>query len=416
MSSPAAAAPAMPAPTIEIKPGMARLPWLLIILGGLGALIGLLVPSLHRQFAFSWLLAFMFYLSLALGALFLVILHHLFDAQWSVPIRRVNEHIACSFPVLAVLFVPILINALFSSEANALYAWMHADPAHDHALKAKQPMFTKPAFVLISLALLAIWWLLSTALRRASLEQDRTGAASCTRRMRVLSAGGIFAFALTLSLGAILWMKALQHQWFSTMYGVYYFSACVWVTVATVYLLTAGLQRLGPLAPVVRRGTFHDLATVFFAFTVFNAYVHFSQYFLIWNANMPEETFWYVLRERGSWWSIGLLLIFGHFFLPFLLLLRVDTKVSLTVMIPLGLWAWAMHYCDLAFNIVPVVSPEGFQIHWLDVACMALMGGVLVLWFIRNFTAHPPFPQRDPRMAEALGIHLVPAEHVGGGR
>src|SRR5262245_61192574 len=106
MSSPVATAPSIPAP-LEIKPEIARLSWVLIIVGGLVALIGLFLPSLHRQFAFSWLLAFMFYLSLALGSMFLVILHHLFDAQWSVPIRRVNEHLACSFPVLALLFIPI---------------------------------------------------------------------------------------------------------------------------------------------------------------------------------------------------------------------------------------------------------------------------------------------------------------------
>jgi hypothetical protein len=157
---------------------------------------------------------------------------------------------------------------------------------------------------------------------------------------------------------------------------------------------------------VVRPITFHDIGKLFFAFTVFYAYIAFSQYFLIWNANMPEETFWFVLRERGSWWEIGMLMIFGHFFLPFLLLLRIDTKLSFTVMIPLAAWAWLMHFCDLSFNIMPVLHPEGFIVHWLDVACMAFMGGVLAMWFIRELRAHPPFPQRDPRMAECLGLYV----------
>lgn len=413
MASPAAIASPVPA-TAESRPFLARLPVLLAIVGGVGALLGVLVPGLQKQFAFSWLLAFMFYLSLMLGGLFLVILHHLFDAQWSVPIRRICEHLACTAPVMAVLFLPILFNALVAGPEKALFAWMHSDPSHDHALYAKKALFNKGSWVVVSLALFAIWFLLTRSLRAASLEQDKTGAASCTRRMRVLSAGGIFVFAITLTLGAILWMKSLQWQWFSTMYGVYYFAGSVWLTVATVYGLTLFLQRAGPLATVVRPVTFHDLGKLFFAFTVFYAYIAFSQYFLIWNANIPEETFWYVLREQGSWWDIGLLMVFGHFFLPFLLLLRIDTKLSLTVMLPLVAWAWLMHFVDLSFNIIPVVHPQGFVLHWLDLCCMALMGGVLALWFLREFKAHAPFPQKDPRMAECLGIYLPPAKAKGG--
>ena len=387
---------------ISVSPSLARLPFLLAGIGGLGALIGMLVPGLQKQFCFSWLMAFMFYLSLMLGGLFLVILHHLFDAQWSVPIRRITEHLGCSAPIIAVFFLPILGNALLAGPEKAIFQWMHVDPAHDHALSAKASLFNKPAWVLVSLAVLTVWFLLTTALRKASLDQDKTGSVDCTRRLRFLSALGIFLFAITLTLGAILWMKSLQWQWFSTMYGVYYFAGSVWLTLATVYVIALYLKKLGPL-------TFHDNGKLFFAFTVFYAYIAFSQYFLIWNANIPEETFWYVLREKGSWWSVGMLMIFGHFFLPFLLLLRIDTKMSFTVMVPLAIWAWLMHFCDLSFNIMPVLHPDGFVIHWLDVACMAFMGGVMALWFIRNFNAHPPFPQRDPRMAECLGIHIPPS-------
>jgi len=414
MASHAAVAPVSHSPSAGVSPGWARLPFLLASIGGVGALLGILVPGLQKQFAFSWLLAFMFYLSLMLGGLFLVILHHLFDAQWSVPIRRINEHLACSAPTLAVLFLPILANALIAGPDKALFAWMHADAAHDHALYAKKALFNKPTWVVVSLVLFGVWHFLSNGFRKASLEQDRTGSAACTHRMRFLAALGIFLFALSLTLGAILWMKSLQWQWFSTMYGVYYFAGSVWLTVGTVYVITIHFSKNGPLSSVVQPVTFHDIGKLFFAFTVFYAYIAFSQYFLIWNAHIPEETFWYVLREKGSWWSIGMLMIFGHFFLPFLLLLRIDTKMSFTVMLPLAAWAWLMHFCDLSFNIMPVLHPDGFGIHWLDLACFAFMGGILAKGFIRNFNAHPPFPQKDPRMAECLGIHLPTAKSHGG--
>lgn len=413
MATTVAAVSAVPAP-VEDRAFFGRIPLILAGVGGFAALLGILVPGLQKQFAFSWLLAFMFYSSLMLGGWFLVILHHLFDAQWSVPIRRISEHLACLSPLIAVFFIPILVNAWIAGPDKALFQWMHKTPDGDHALYAKKELFNRPMWTLVSLAVLGVWYYWSQALRKASLEQDRTGSAGCTRRMRVLAASGIFVFAPTLTLGAILWMKSLQWQWFSTMYGVYYFASSVWLTVATVYVLTLYLQRKGPLAPVIQPPIYHDIGKLFFAFTVFYAYIAFSQYFLIWNANIPEETFWYVMREKGSWWDVGMLMIFGHFFLPFLMLLRIDTKMSVTVMVPMTVWAWLMHFFDMSFNIMPVLHGDGFVLHWLDLGCMAFMGGVLAWYFVKNFQAHPPFPQKDPRMAECLGIYLPPAGSKGG--
>lgn len=388
-----------------MPPGLAQwrsLPQILIATGAVLGLVGLVTN--REQFGYSYLLAFIFFLSLCLGGLFLTMLHHLFDAHWSVPIRRMTEHLGFLLPVMAVLFIPIALLA------PTIYPWMSLDPQEDHALLAKQPIFTQGWFYFIALVIFAVWTFLSYKLRYWSLHQDATGAPECTYRMRRFAAWGIYAFAATLTLGAIFWVKALQHQWFSTMYGVYYFSASVWTTLATLYVLALLLHRLGPLREVLQPGHFKDLATLFFAFTVFYAYIHFSQYFLIWNAAIPEETFWYVEREAGSWWDIGMVLIFGHFFLPFLALLRIDAKLTLPLMIPLCAWAWLMHYCDMAFNIMPVLHPEGFRPHYLDLACLAFIGGVLALVFRRSFTRHPSYPLKDPRLGESLGLPQIGAE------
>ncbi len=379
-----------------------NLPVILMAAGGLVGGIGWFADA--KQFAFSYLLAFMFFLSLCLGGMFLVIIHHLFDASWSVPIRRVTEHMAFLLPVMAALFIPIAILA------PKIYIWMNLDTQLDHALRAKQPIFTLVGFYGVSILLFAVWSWLSYRLRYWSLQQDKTGEAKCTFAMRKHAAYGIYLFAVTLTLASILWVKALEHQWFSTMYGVYYFAGSVWTTLATVYVITLVLKRTGPLSGVVHHRQFHDIGVLMLAFTVFYAYIHFSQYFLIWNAAMPEETFWYVQREKGSWWDIGLLLIFGHFLVPFLALLRIDTKLSLPLMIPLCIWAWMMHFCDMSFNIMPVLHPEGFVLHWMDLACMAFIGGVLSFVFIKYFNSHPPYPIKDPRLGEALGVH------VGGAR
>lgn len=396
-----------------------KLPGQLMAVGGLVVLIGLVgswkQPAEYslKAFGYSWLLAFMFFLSIGLGGLFLVLVHHLFDAGWSVATRRFCEHLATLlFPWLAILFIPIALLA------PRLFVWMTVENPHtDHALAAKAPLFTTVGFYVISAACFGLWWLLTNRLKYWSLKQDETGEARCTFKMRVHSCWGIWVFAFSLTMAVIMWMKGLQHQWFSTMYGVYYFAGSVWLTLATVYIITLVLDRQRILSQVLHEHQFYFLGSLLFAFTVFWAYVTFSQYFIIWNANMPEETFWFVIREKGSWFYIGLIIIFGHFFLPFLSLLRIDVKHTFPIMIPLCLWAWAMHFVDLSFNILPVYYREGFPFHiiWLPLGCMAFMGGLLAKVFLKKFASVPPFPIKDPRLVEAMGLyHPVPTQISGG--
>lgn len=409
MSSPAIAATPQQAARLVIPPIWHKLPMILVGLGGIGGLIGAFTPSLTKQFGYSYLLAFMFFLSICIGAMLLTIIHHLFDANWSVATRRITEHVAFLLPVMAALFIPIALNALFASPENRIYAWMNQDPHTDHALHAKQPIFTKEGFFAIAILLFAVWTWLSYNLRKWSIAQDTAKDDAtrvlCTRKLRVHAAYGIYATALTLTLAAILWMKALEYQWFSTMYGVYFFAESMWTMLGTLYVLTVVLKKAGPLNAVVHSNTLHSLGVLWLAFTVFYAYVHFAQYFLIWNANIPEETFYYVRREAGSWWQICMIIVFGHFLVPFLLLLRIDFKLKLSVMLPLAAWAWLMHFCDISFNVMPVLHRDGFIVHPLDLTCLAFIGGVLAIVFIKYFKSHKPYPVNDPRLGESLGVH-----------
>jgi hypothetical protein len=385
-----------------------NVPMILLVAGGLLSLVGFLVN--RQQFAYSWLLSFMFFLSFGLGALFLVLAHHLFDAGWSVPIRRFCEHIASMlFPWMAILFLPIAFLA------PTLYGWMHEDPKYDPSLKAKLPLFTMPGFYIVAVFCFLVWWILTNRLRYWSLKQDETGAALPTYRMRFISGLGVFFYAITLTLAAIVWMQALQFQWFSTMYGVYYFAGSTWLTLATAYVITMILDRRGVLTEVLHEHQYYFIGSLMFAFTVFYAYVTFSQYFIIWNGNIPEETFWYVLREKGTWWYIGMVIIFGHFFVPFLALLRIDVKSRFSYMLPLCAWAWLMHWVDLSFNIMPVLHPNNFALSWMDVGCWAFMAGLLVTVFLKKYASTPPFPIKDPRLVEAMGLyHPVPTQISGG--
>jgi hypothetical protein len=245
------------------------------------------------------------------------------------------------------------------------------------------------------------------------LRQDVTGDALCVRKMRFYSGWGIVAFAATITGACIFWMQSVQYQWFSAIYGVYFFSDCIWVTLATVYVITVILQRQRILDGVLHDNQFYFLGMWFFAFTLFSAYTEFAQYFVVWNANMPTETFFYLIREHGSWWWVSMILILGHFFVPFFLLLPVKAKSNFKIVLPVCALAWLMHALDLSFNIFPARHPGGYPLKWipLQLGCLAFMGGFLAWVFLKKFASHPPYPQRDPRVLEAMGIGLEPEEY-----
>jgi len=436
-----------------------KVPLLLIVLGAMLALAGVAYDKVH--FTHAWLVSFMFYLSICLGGFFLVLLHYLLDTHWIVPIRRIAEHLSCMLPLLAVFFIPIAIwssiefvvvsdgaekhgheqvekaeqageNAAkvhgekveskagdhghaHANGPRAFYSWMQSEKeykdtheTHDHAWYAKKGYLNSGFWHLRWVACFVLWGVFTWLIRKHSLAQDADGAARWTSYNRKLAAGGIFVFAATLTIGAVDWMKGLEYQWFSTMYGVYYFAGSVWVSLITIYIIALLMKKFGPLKDVVQTKTLKDNATLFFAFTVFYAYIHFSQYFLIWNASIPEETFWYVKREQGPWWDVGMLIIFGHFFVPFLTLLRQDVKVNHVIMIPVAVLAWFLHFCDMSYNIMPLIHETGGWMSrvWIDLGCIAFMGGCLSMVFLHFFNKSAPYPQKDPRIAETMGVYV----------
>jgi len=359
-----------------------------------------------KEFALAYLLAFMFYYSIALGALFVVMIHHLTDAGWSVGIRRFCEHIASllRWPLI-ILFSPIVF---FGPK---IYSWMSMSSATNNLIAAKQPVFTFWGFVITSAIFFGIWWVLTSRLSSLSLQQDETGSAECTRKLRFHSGWGIVAYALTLTFSGVLWMQAVQYQWFSAMYGVYFFASSVWAGLAFIYVIAVVLLRQGILTPVLKQNYFYFIGVLLLGFTLLSAYTEFAQYFVVWNANMPEETFWYLIRENGFWWALSLILIVGKCFIPFFVLLPVHTKTNFKVILPLCLLIVVMHFADLAFNILPAWHPGAHHARWifLHLGCLLFMGGVLGKLFIAKFNAHPPYPRRDPRLLEAMGVnpHII---------
>jgi len=399
---------------------------LMIGLAGLAVTFAGLAVSGLAKVATSWLIAVTFWTGVSLGALFLVMIHHIFDASWSVLLRRQLEHWLASFRWLALLFLPLLVVAWV--EPSLIWKWMdpHFDLASvgghgivgDDVLWSKKSAFlNRGFFTFFTLVSFGIWIWLSHVFRRNSFNQDLDGQASWTFSNRKWSAGGIALTAVTLTGSIILWVKSLEYHWFSTMYGVWYFAGCIRAALSLGLLLLIWLWRRGDLKGLLNDNHLHSIGQLMFAFTVFWAYVTFSQYFLIWNANIPEETFWYNIREHGDWLAVGMVLLFGHFLAPFLTLIHYPVKVNKALMPWVALFIAAVVLLDICYNVMPAKKlSSGDPLPFLQlgllwtVAAVIGMGGICVWAYLKSFPKAKPVPTRDPRIAECLVYHQAHAD------
>lgn len=387
--------------------------------------LGLLVsPAQHV--ALSYLVGFSYWVTIAIGMLLLIMIHHITDAGWSTVIRRQYEHGITAFKWLAVLFLPLLICAWM--KPGLIWPWM--DTAHvihgGHTVGA-DPLYVKKAgflnlhmFTGMSIGFFAVWVWLSARLRKASFTQDGDGNVKWTYMNRKTAAFGIALTALSLTFAAIYWMKSLEYHWFSTMYGVWFFANCVRGGLAFAVFITCWLYCRGDYKGIFNTGHFHALVALAFAFVVFWAYVTFSQYFLIWNANVPEETFWYNIREHGDWLWIGMLLLFGHFFVPFLAWLYYPFKAERKPAAIISGWVAFIILVDLCYNILPALKDAhdeplpflSINLLWV-LSSVVGVGGICVWSYLKSLPTTKLIPIRDPRIVESLTHHEAAAPEPG---
>src|SRR4029077_3030881 len=262
------------------------------------------------QFSYSWLFAFIFFFTLCIGCLFWTIVHHVTDAEWSVVVRRQLENIALLMPVLAVLFLPIWI------WRHYLYRWMNIPPGVDQGLDAKRGYLNWEFFALRAIFFFVALTIVAYLLRRFSVRQDRDGNPQFTIWMRKAAFLGLPIFALCLTFGAFDGLMSLNYHWFSTMWGPYIFAGTAGSSMSLLVLVVTALRQAGYLK-VVTLEHYHIMGKWMLAFSVFWAYIGFSQYMLYWYANIPEKTEYYLVRNTESWWPLSLLLVVGRFFGPF---------------------------------------------------------------------------------------------------
>jgi len=282
-----------------------------------------------------------------------------------------------------------------------------------------------PFFLVRLFAYLAVFWGLSYKFRQYSFTMDRNPKPEYAINSRRLAAVGVFMVALSLTFAAFDFFMSLSYTWFSTMYGVWFFATSMRCGIAATILICAYMScKSGrPLFQLYNRAHQYLLGCLALTFTVFYAYVTFCQYFLIYNADIPEETFWFNMREmtsnwaHNSWWWVSLAIIFGYFFLPFFFLLNYHTKVSRKVLPCVAVWVLCFHILDLYFNIMPGkiadADPKnilhyqvrGFRPEIWDLAALVGIGGICVWAFLRSQSKAEVIPIHDPRIEESLNYH-----------
>ncbi len=348
----------------------------------------------------SYLVGFAVSVGLGLGCLGYVMIFQQTNAGWATSVRRIAEVVASCIPVGLVLFIPL---AFF---APTIYHWFHQAEHTTDLIYQKKASYLSPYFwYLRTILYFCVWSFFAWRLYGYSRQQDQTGDKWLTAKARRLSAPGLLLFALTTAFAAFDWLMGLDYHWFSTMFGVYFFAGAMQSATALCIIIAGFLKLKGKFGNLVTDEHFHDLGKLLLSFTVFWAYIAFSQYFLIWYSNLPEETHWFQLRAANGWDKVGYFLVFGRFLVPFLFLLWRGTKRIIPLLMAVAFWQLFMQCVDMFYLARPSLSmgstTSGVNFGFVDI--VGPLGPILIFLgiVVRRLGAGPIVPVRDPRLAEA---------------
>jgi hypothetical protein len=405
---------------------------------GLFGLLGIVASayfffSSTDTFAYSWLFAVFFTFTFVVGGCFWILLHSASNSSWGVAVRRIWENLANMVIPLAIFAIPLL----FPAVQKPLYEWMnhHREAAHHvaehggtvkealHHMAVDNPhlhvLVTKFGYMNLTtwfswytrfaLYFLVLWFIART-LRGKSLKQEQDGDIKHTISARQFSCIVLLPFAMTVTFAAYDWLVGLDYNWFSTMWGVYIFAGCAWASMAASILVVIWLRSLGYMQKVVTDEHYHLMGKLLFAFTVFWAYISFSQYFLIWYANITEETRFYLTRNTEGWREVSIFILLGHFVVPFLFLLSQQRKKNTTFTALGCLWILFMHLVDMYWNVIPERGPSLGLGVWVpgawvqDLAALFAVFGTMSFLYLRGLAKYSLYPWRDPRLIESVNV------------
>lgn len=371
--------------TIEENPNVRRWQVVALVIGVIGLIacaVGWLIEP--AQFYRSYLTSYIFWIGLAVGCLGVLMMQFVTGGRWGLILRRPLLAASLTFPLLTVLFVPILVGL------PSLYIWTNQTVvAADEVLRKKQGYLNQPFFIARAIVYFVVWISIAYFLNRWARRQSSDDKAKYQWRLEHLGGWGMFLTAITVSLAVVDWVMSLEPRWYSTIYAVAYVAGEMLAAFALTIVVTVIFPIPAPLAPIVNAERLRALGNLLLAFVMLWAYCAYSQYLLIWSGNLRDEITWYLPRTAGIWGWIAVGLIVLHFFLPFFLLLSRDLKDKGRTLLGIALLIFALRYVDVFWLVKPAFASAGFNLSWLDFAAPIGLGGVWLAYFLWLFERQP---------------------------
>lgn len=352
-----------------------------------------------RDFFVAYLFAEVFFIGLSLGALGLLMIHHLTAGYWGYGVRRFLEALVENLPLLAVLFIPIFFGL------SELYPWRHPGIiAARELLEKKQGYLNTPGFIVRTVVVFVIWIIISQLLLKWSAEQDVTVSVEPTRKMRTLSGPGLVIYPLAMTFAAVDWIMSMEAEWYSTMFPVLICIGQVLGALSLMILLFAWAANRSELGKLAGEENFHKIGNLLLAFVMLWAYLAFGQLLIVWSGNLPAEISWYLHRIAGGWRWVAVFIALFQFFLPFFLLLMRPVKKKRHVLAMVAGCVFTAHIVTIWWTITPSVHAKNVYVDWLTVAAFVGIGGVSCAAFLWNLGKRRLIPLNDPRFALAVPV------------
>jgi len=370
-----------------LKPGLDRAQrWFLIV--GVAASAACVFGAFTNWTGFlrAYLVGYLLWLLVALGCLAILLLHHLVGGKWGFVIRRTLEAGTRTFPLLALLFIPLLIG--------------HADPQVYPVVTGssfKAFYLSPPFYFTRAIIYFACWISFAYFLNKMSAQQDLGTTHGMLKKFNNLSAPGMLIYCATISWASFDWVMSLEPKFFSTIFGMIFIIMPALAGMSFTIIVSMIAAKHKPLSGVIDSKNFNDLGNILLTFVMLWAYMSFSQFLIIWAGNLQDENFWYTVRATGGWKWIALFIILFHFAVPFVLLLNRPVKRTMKALAFVGSGLLVMTWMDLYWFITPAFYPLGPHLDWIDIVAPLGVGGLWLALFIRQLKARPRLPLHDPR-------------------
>jgi hypothetical protein len=383
----------------SLLPGLRQFGMILIALGVVLGGIGFAMSGLERFFQ-AYLVAYTFWMGIVLGSLALLMVQHLSGGAWGVVLRRPLEAVVRTLPVMAVLFLPIALGM------QSIYEWARPEAVNDPIIQQKTLYLNTPFFLARQVFYFAVWTGIGLLLTKWSTEHDRTGDPALLKKMSVLSGGGLVVYGLTVTFAMVDWTMSVNPHWFSTIWGMLYIGGQGLSAMAFGITVLVMLAQAPPLDKVITHHHLHDLGKLLFAFLMLWAYLSFSQFLIIWSANIPEEIPHYLTRWDQGWQWVSAAIIVLHFILPYSLLLSRDLKRNPRKLRVIATWIICVRLIDFYWHVAPEFNEGALRLSLLDLALPLALGGVFISLFVSQLRTQSLLPLNDPGLEKALTHHV----------